>query len=143
MNEDTKKLLEECNSGCKMAIQNMDHVYESINVSNLKSVIDHYKSKHEEIEKTTANLLCRSGNEEKDPPTSATVFSWVNTEMKLMMKDDKHEIAKLMMDGCNMGIQSICKFQNQYSAASNEAKNIATELIQMEEDFMRDLKAFL
>ena len=31
-----------------------------------------------------------------------------------MIHDDSSQIAKLLMDGCNMGIQSIGKFLNEY-----------------------------
>ncbi len=41
---------------------------------------------------------------------------WITTEMRLMMKGDCHQVAKLMMNGCNMGgIQSIAKCQNECS----------------------------
>ena len=73
----------------------------------------------------------------------ASVFSWITTEMKLMIKDDSRQIAKLMMDGCNMGIQSISEAVNENPEASGESKSAAKKLVKELEDFMKELKPFL
>lgn len=35
----------------------------------------------------------------------AAAFSRMSTGMKMLMKDDNRQAAKILMDGCNMGIQ--------------------------------------
>jgi len=143
MNDDTIKLLKECTAGCKMALGSMKQVEEYIQDSKLKQIIDSYKDKHEELEKELADMLAQAGKTESEPKTMASAFSWFTTEMKLMMKDDSHQIAKLMMDGCNMGIQSVSEYQNKYSQASQEAVKLAHKLVKIEEDFMLEMKQFL
>lgn len=143
MNEDTSKLLKECTSGCKMAIESMGQVQEYIHDEKLMDIIEGYKKKHEELENEAANRLMREGKSEKEPGMMASAFSWFTTEMKLMMKEDSHQVAKLMMDGCNMGIQSVCEYKNKYGAADDEAKDLAERLIKVEEDFMREMKQFM
>ena len=59
------------------------------------------------------------------------------------MKNSDSQIAKVLMDGCNMGIQSLSEYRNEYTGASEEAKKIAEKLISLEEDFMSGLKKFL
>ena len=61
----------------------------------------------------------------------------------MMMHDDDHQIAKLMMDGCNMGIQSVSEYLNKYAGASKEAVAKAKELIKIEEDFMKEMKEYV
>ena len=63
--------------------------------------------------------------------------------MKLMLHDDSSQIAKLLMDGCNMGIQSIGKFLNEYEEASSESRSLAKKLLHMDEQLMKELKPFL
>ena len=58
----------------------------------------------------------------------ASAFSWLSTEMKMMFKDDNNQIAKIMMNGCNMGIQSISEDINKYSNASSESVSLAKSL---------------
>ena len=73
----------------------------------------------------------------------ASVFSQLTADMKLMIKDDNHQIAKLMMNGCNMDIQSISKYVNEYNEASQEVQDLCEDLVKIEEDFMKDLKQFM
>ena len=51
--------------------------------------------------------------------------------------------AKILMDGCNMGIQSICGFRNQYAGASRESMDLADRLIRTEEALRDEMKAYL
>ena len=81
--------------------------------------------------------------ESEEPSKLAEAMSWLTTEVKMLMRADSHQIAKLMMDGCNMGIQSVSEYINKYDDASEESEKIAGELIRIEEEFMKELKAFV
>ena len=139
----TQHLLEECNSGCKMAIRSMEQVSEYVEDEKLEQVIESCKCAHEKLEEESGKLLEECGKEEKEPGMIATAFSWISTETKLAMKNSDNQIAKVLMDGCNMGIQSIGEYMNEYKGASEEAKKIAKKLVKLEENFMSDLKKFL
>lgn len=143
MEEDTRKLLQECNKGCKMAIDSMEQVKGHISDGSLEKLFDEYEEKHRKIEDESSALLDRAGQEEKEPGAAASTFAWMSTGMKLAMNDDNRQIAKLMMDGCNMGIQSISENINKYPEASKESIHIAKDLVKMEEAFMGELKDFL
>lgn len=143
MEEDTRKLLQECSRGCKMAIDSMEQVKEHISDDRLEKVIDEYEDKHRKSEYEASVLLDQAGQEEKEPGVAASAFAWVSTEMKLAMKDDNRQVAKLMMNGCNMGIQSISENINKYQDASKESIHIAKGIVKMEEAFMGELKDFL
>lgn len=143
MNNDTKRLLEECSAGCKMAMNSMEQVEPEVTEDHLRQIIAAYRKKHEAIEGEAAARLNREGKPDKEASALASAFSWFTTEMKLMMKEDDHQIAKLMMDGCNMGIQSICQYQNRFTEAEPEAVSLAERLVHEEESFMKELKSFL
>lgn len=143
MNEATKKLLQECTSGCKMAIESMEQIEEYICDKKLLEIVQKYNQKHADLEEESAKLLEEAGKEEKEPGAMASAFSWLTTEVKLMIKDDAHQIAKLLMNGCNMGIQSISEQVNKYTLAEEKAKSIAKKLIKLEEDFMKEMRVFL
>lgn len=143
MEEVTIKLLEECSKGCRMAVNSMNQVSGHVNGDKLGNVINDYKRKHEQLGKKADDMLTQGGASPKDPPLAASAFSWVTAEMKMKMKDDNSQISKLMMDGCNMGIQGISKAMNENAAASQESMALARDLVHTEEDFMRELKDFL
>lgn len=140
---DTIRLLEEVDYGCKMAINSMNRIAGYGMDGKLSHVIDHYKYKHIELQKQAADLLCRNGAKEKEPGVMASTMAKVTTEVKMMMRADDTQVAKIMMDGCNMGIQSIAGRINKWTAVSKESIGLAKSLVKTEEDFMCDLKPFL
>ena len=98
MDDQTKKLLKECNVGCKMALQSMTQVEDYLEDSELEQAVEDYRREHERVEKETSRLLMEAGVSEKDPSPVASASSWITTEMRLMMKGDCHQVAKLMMN---------------------------------------------
>ena len=143
MSEDTIKLLKECNAGCKSATNSMEQVQQYINNETLKSLIDEYNDKHIKLGDECHQMLNELHEEEKDPNPMAKAFSWISTEVKLMMNDNPHKIADLMIDGCNMGIKSVSEYINKYKTASNESIDLAKKLVKIEKEFMDKLLIYL
>ena len=143
MDEQTTYLLKECTSGCKRGIDSIDLIMEYVEDEKLGELLKAYQDKHEELEKEAASLLAKSGKTEKEPGTISMVMARFTTEMKLMVKNDSKKIAKLMLDGCNMGIQSICKVINENPKANSEAIRIAKKIVTVEENFVKEMEKFL
>lgn len=142
-NQDTVCLLKEVNAGCKMATNSMEQVLPYVKDENLKRLIHNYNASHVDIGDECHTMLNDKGDDEKDPHKMASAMSWFSVEMKLLMGADNAKIAGMLMDGCNMGIQSVSKYINQYSSASKESVNLADRLIKDEEKFMLSLKEYL
>lgn len=143
MNEDTINLLKECNAGCKSATNSMEQVQSYIENEKLKSIIDEYNDKHIKIGDECHQMLNVYHEEEKDPQVSAKAFSWISTEMKLMMNNDDHKIADIMIDGCNMGIKSVSGYINKYKTADKDSVDLAKKLVKVEQEFMNELLGYL
>ena len=137
------KLLKEVNSGCKSATNSCEQVLPYVKDEKLKNLISKVNAQHVEIGDKCHELLNEYDENEKDPSKIASVMSWFGTEVKLMMGADSSKIAGIMMDGCNMGIQSLGKYINQYPCADSKVISLAKKLITIEEDFMTSLKEFL
>lgn len=143
MEKQTLALLGECTSGCKMAIDSMEQVREYVMDSKLSEKIETCVQKHREFEQEGKRQLQKLGEREKEPEKLAQAFSWFTTEMKLMLKDDHTQIAKLLMDGCNMGVKSLGEQMNKYPEASAASRGLAEKIIKCEEKFMAEVKGFL
>lgn len=143
MEECTAKLLEECSQGCKMAISSINQIQEHIKDDRLSSVVSRYKEKHRELEKEAAQLLEEEGKAEPSPKAAASAMSWITTNVKLMMDEGSGQIAKLLMDGCNMGVQGITESIHKYKDASQASRALAKKLVKLEEDMQKDMKGFL
>ena len=140
---DTIKLLKECDAGTKMSVSSIDEVSESVGDSNLKSLLQESKNHHEELENKICAMLDEYNAEEKDPNPMAKGMSWMKTNVKMAMDNSDATVADLITDGCNMGIQSVCGFMNQYSGASKSSMELAEKIVKTEEKFREELKAFL
>ncbi|HHU92459.1 MAG TPA: hypothetical protein GXZ20_04920 [Halanaerobiaceae bacterium] len=143
MSNDTVKLLRECNAGCKSATNSMEQVLRYLDNEDLKNLIDEYNDKHIKLGDECHQMLNELDEEEKDPDKMAKTFSWISTEVKLMVNDNSQKIAELMIDGCNLGIKSLSKYINQYKNASNESVDLAKRLIKIEQEFMNELLKYL
>ena len=143
MATDTIELLKECSSGCKMAINSIRQVREYAKDNRLTTLLNDYADRHSKLQQETAALLGEYHKVDEEPSTMARICSWMDIEMKMLMEADSHQIAKLMMDGCNMGIQSVCEYINKYEAASDESVKIAHKLVKTEEKFMEEMQAFV
>lgn len=142
-NEDTIYLLMECNAGVKMAVKSFDEVIERVKNKEMREQLEESREKHKEIESKTESRLNEYGSEDKDPSKMATVMSWMKINMKYAVEPTDSEIASLMIDGCNMGIQSISRYLNKYPAADEEVKNMVDDIVKLEQKLMDQLRFYL
>lgn len=143
MQDDTIKLLKEVDAGCKMAIDSIDRMENFHMGPDMAHMTECYKQKHQALQQKVTTMLHGFGETGKEPSAMASAMSKTTTQFKMFMREDNHQAAKILMDGCNMGIQSVAEYINKYKAASSESISVAKSLIQTEEDFMCDLKKFL
>ena len=143
VSQDTVELLKECDAGCKMAIDSMEQICKYVTDDQLKSLITKYNADHIKIEEDIHRMLNQMGEEEKSPNPIAKASSWVQSEVKMMMKGDTHQAASLLTDGCNMGIKSLCEYKNSYKAADDKSVNMCEKICNIERKMVEDLQKFL
>ncbi|MDE5824267.1 MAG: hypothetical protein K2N44_09205 [Lachnospiraceae bacterium] len=141
--QDTIKLLRECDAGIKMGVSSIDEVIEYVNHEDLRKCLEDCKAKHEKLQGEIQALLTEYHDDGKEPNVMAKSMSWMKTNMKLVMNESDHTIADLMTDGCNMGVKSLHKYLNQYKAADEKSKDITKRLINIEEKLTLDIREFL
>lgn len=141
--QDTIKLLRECDAGIKMGVASIDDVLEYVRGDALRHYLTECKQEHEELKCEIQKLLDKYHDDGKDPNPIAKGMSWMKTNMKLGMDLSDETVADLMTDGCNMGVKSLNKYLNQYEAADEVSKDIAKRLINLEERLAIDIRQFL
>ena len=141
--QDTIKLLRECDAGVQMGVESIDDVRDSVRDPKLKELLVNCKKEHEALYREIENALGRFGDEGKDPNPIAEGMSKLKTEWKMHMKDSDSTVAELMLDGCNMGVKSLSRYLNQYKAADESAKDVAKRLISLEERLGKEMRAYL
>lgn len=142
-NEDTIKLLKECDAGAKMGIDGIEEVLDKVENEKLKSILEKYLQDHKKLEDKIKGELDKFHDEEKEPNPIAKVMSWMKTNVKLIKGEHDKVIADLMIEGCNMGIKSICRYMNQYPNALENIKKLCYDLVELEENFAKDMREYL
>ena len=143
MENQTIALLKECSAGCRMAEESMCQIRKATDDQKLGALIAEYKGKHEKLKARVDSMLAAEGYAPKEPPVMASAFAKASPGVKLSWKEDSHQAAKILMDGCSMGIKTISSHINQSPEASAESLGAAKDLVRMEEEFNRELKQFV
>ena len=120
--EDTIKLLRECDAGIKMGVEAIDEVIQYVSAPELKQHLETSKSDHEKLKNELQELLDQYHDDGKDPSAMAKSMSWLKTNVKLAVNESDKTIADLITDGCNMGVKSLNRYLNQYKAADQKSK---------------------
>lgn len=141
--QDTIRLLRECDAGVKMGVSSIDDVLDYVKSDRLKQYLKDCKIAHQKLETEIQENLNRFDDDGKEPNPIAKGMSWMKTNIKLIMHESDHTIADLMTDGCDMGVKSLSKYLNQYKAADEVSKDIAKRLIALEESLGKEIRGYL
>ena len=141
--QDTIKLLRECDAGIKMGVSSIDDVLDHVQSQKLKQMLTECKRRHEVLKEELQALLDRYQDEGKNPNPIAKSMSWMKTNLKMNLQESDATIADLMTDGCDMGVKSLSRYLNQYAAADEKSKDICKKLIQLEAQLAVDLRDYL
>ena len=141
--QDTVRLLRECDAGVKMGISSIDDVLGYVRDDRMKQELKKCKAEHEKLEQEIRQALNRFHDGGKEPQPMAKGMSWLKTNVRLAVNESDATVADLMTDGCNMGVKSLNKYLNQYKAADEDSKRLAKKLIRMEEELAWQLRGEL
>ena len=141
--QDTIKLLRECDAGVKMGISSINDVLDRVKSRAYYADLNSCKAEHEQLQGEIQGLLSKYRDEGKNPNPIAKGMSWVKTNVKLGMEESDSTIAGLMTDGCNMGVKSLNRYLNQYEAADEVSKDITKRLIHLEQRLIHQSSGYL
>lgn len=141
--QDTIKLLRECDAGIQMGVSAIDEVMDYVTKDSLKKQLEDCKNSHESLRKELEVLLDRYHDDGKSPNPMAKSMSWMKTKVDLFADPSDETVADLMTDGCNMGVKSLSRYLNQYQAADEPSKEIAKRLIALEERLAVNVRSYL
>ncbi len=141
--QDTIKLLRECDAGVKMGVAAIDEVLGYVHSYSLKSCLRDCKTGHERLGREIETQLLKHHDTGKEPNPVAKGMSWIKTNVKLAMGESDQTVADLMTEGCNMGVKALSRYLNQYPMADEESKSITRSLIDQEEKLACHMRKYL
>ena len=140
---DTVRLLRECDAGIKMGVDSIDEVIDKVKGDALRDTLTRCREEHESLGDEVRGLLDEYHDGGKKPNPIARSMSWIKTNVEMTVDHSDETIASLMTDGCNMGVKSLSRYLNQYAAADEQSKSIAKRLISIESDAAESLRSNL
>lgn len=141
--QDTIRLLRECDAGVKMGVSSIDDVVEHVHSQKLRKSLADCRNEHIKLGDEIQNQLRRYSDEGKEPNPMAKGMSWIKANTMMAFSGSDETIADIMTDGCNMGVKSLHKYLNQYKAADETSKDITKRLINLEERLAIDIRTYL
>ena len=144
MNEnDTIKLLRECDSGVKMGVAAINDVLPEVKSEELRDCLLNCRNQHEVLQKDIKNKLSALGDNGKSPAPIVKGMAHVKTSVKLTVENSDNTVADIMTNGCNMGVKLLHRYLNLYSNADADSRGIARRLIDVEDNLAKDMRRYL
>lgn len=140
---DTVRLLRECDAGVKMGVSAIEETIPYVKAPELRERLQKSLEENSNIKHELGKLLDDYHDDGKEPAAMAKGMSWFKTNVKLAINESDATIADLITDGCNMGVKSLRKYVNKYTAADQRSKHLADKLIGVEERLAYDIRTYL
>ena len=100
--EETIRLLQECDAGVQMGIASIQEVLPYVKEEKFRQLLLGCRDKHEKLQEEIRQKLEVNRDERKEPNLMAKGMFWMKTKGKLVLDESDATIAELMTDGCNM-----------------------------------------
>ena len=143
MSKDTVELLKECSAGITMGTNSINDVIDYVKDENMRQTLARYKDRHYKLEEKARNLLHENGSRTEQPPLAAKGMAWIKTNMKLSADPSDKTCAGLITDGCDMGVKSLHQYLNRYKGADQSARELANDVIRLEQSLSEDMSPYL
>lgn len=143
--KDTVTLLQSCHRGTITAVNSLEQVMGHVQNDKLQSCLQNTLKRHKELGEEIGRRLDAHGVTPADPNPLAKASVWMTTEVRMMGDESNrdHQIAKLIINGCNTGIQGLSEDINHLPDASGDSMDLAASLITEEQRLMDDLRMYL
>ena len=127
----------------KMGIVGIDDIKKDIKSEELIKVINEQKNDYYAICTKAMKLLSITNDERKNVSPIAKLMTYIDSRMKLIQDDSDSNIAKMMIEGSNMGIIKLTEHLNNYKGDNKKIISLAENLLEIEKRNLKNLKKFL
>ncbi len=141
--QDTIRLLRECDAGIQMGVSSIDDVVDHVHSRGLKKYLNDCREQHSRLKEEIDTMLHGFQDGGKAPNPLTRGMAHVRTNARILMDSSDAAIADIITDGCNMGVKSLNRYLNQYKAADERSKDITKRLINLEEKLTEEIRHFL
>lgn len=137
------ELLNYIRQNAEAALNGIDMVENTVKGSDLKAVIEKQKKDYHGYYAEADALLRRENGTPENMPFVAKMSATVAGNFKKLTYKDDRDVAKSMIEGTSMGINTLTKHLHEYDGKNTESKKLAETVIAFEENCIEELKPYL
>lgn len=136
-------ILDELNKGCCMGSDAVKFILDKIEGKKFKEVCENLLEEYEDLEERI-NKIYDSYSDDDPHETNVMnkVMTWSGIQMRTMNDGSDSKLAEMLLQGLNMGIIEGRRLINQKDEDS-KVKEVMQEYVDMQEEYVEEIKEFL
>lgn len=127
----------------QMGVETINQLMGIIEDKEFKSHLNSQLSEYNEINNHARHMLTANGYDEKGLSAFEKIRTYLMINMQTLTDKSTNHIAEMMIIGSNMGIIDAIKRLKQYADAEKDILSLMEKLLKIEENNIKELKAFL
>lgn len=139
----TSELLAEIYRNTHYALQSISDILPETEDEDLREELRLMHDGYEKISGKAALYGKENGVELKEPNPMKKAMMWGSIKMSTLKDNSRAHIAEMMTQGTVMGITALTRFIHENTEQDERVKELAEELLHLEQDYEKKLKAYL
>ena len=139
----TSELLAEIYRNTHYALQSISDVLPETEDEDLREELRLMHDGYEKISGKAALYGKENGVELKEPNPMKKAMMWGSIKMSTLKDNSRAHIAEMMTQGTVMGITALTRSIHENTEQDERVKELAEELLHLEQDYEKKLKAYL
>lgn len=140
---DNIRLLHHVYQNTKVGMNSADLISKKTDDPNFRKELDNYILDYQTLQKKVSDELTDLGTVPHEKPNSEKIKTWSMLQMSTISKKNTAHLAELMITGSTMGISQTTQDVKKYNLAGDHAKQLASDLITLQQEHIDRLKTFL
>lgn len=140
---DNIRLLHHIYQNTRLGMNSTDLISKKTEDPNFRKELDEYVLDYQTLEKKVSDEITNLGTVPHEKPTSEKIKTWSMLQMNTINQKSTSHLAELMITGSTMGITETTQDVKKYNLAGEPAKQLANDLITLQQNHIDRLKTFL
>lgn len=137
------KIFREMARNTAMGVQSIEEMLDYIDCDKLKNLVLSQKEVLEDFYQKAASELSEKELEDAKTNPMQRMMLKAGVKMNAGINNNPSHLASMLIDGYNMGIESVQKCVNQLSKDGTEVPDVAKDLMKIYDKNIKALRAFL
>ena len=139
----TSELLAEIYRNTHYALQSISDILPETEDEELREELKRMHDGYEKISGKAAMCGRENGVELKEPNPVKKAMMWGSIKMSTLKDNSRAHVAEMMTQGTVMGITALTRSINENAEQDERVKDLAEELLHLEQDYEKKLKNYL